>query len=301
MRLAVFAHYDKDNYIEQYVIYYLKELKKVADKIVFVSDSNLKNSELKKLDGVVDKTIAERHGEYDFGSYKRGYLYLKNNDLLRQCDELIFANDSCFGPLVSFQKIWTKMNSKAFDNGKLCVKNKIHENNTTCDFWGITEYKDETTPLHIQSYFLVFKRQVFNNAIFDNFMKSVKKELIKMDVVRKYEIGLSQVLLANKFKMHTLIKGSIESAWLVYLLHNPETPFIKTMIVKNNFRWLSKWILGRLWLTNKTTYNINLILDYASKYRNYNIKRKIKNLKRSLIRFSYSKKAIYVFGKNITQ
>ena len=80
MRSAVFAHYDRDNHIEPYVVHYLRELKKITDSIVFVSDSNLNNSELKKLDGIADKTIAERHGEYDFGSYKRGYLYLKNNE-----------------------------------------------------------------------------------------------------------------------------------------------------------------------------------------------------------------------------
>ena len=39
-RLCIFAHYDKDNLIDDYVIYYLRELKKSFNKIIFVSDSD---------------------------------------------------------------------------------------------------------------------------------------------------------------------------------------------------------------------------------------------------------------------
>ncbi len=40
-RVAVFAHYDKSNLIQDYVVYYLSELKKCAGKIIFVSDSDI--------------------------------------------------------------------------------------------------------------------------------------------------------------------------------------------------------------------------------------------------------------------
>lgn len=71
-RYAIFAHYDSDNKIEDYVFYYLKELKTVCDYIIFVSDSNLPQNQTVKLDELVDEKIIGRHGEYDFGSYKRG-------------------------------------------------------------------------------------------------------------------------------------------------------------------------------------------------------------------------------------
>ena len=77
-RAAVFAHYDKDNIIDDYVIYYLKALKELAHEIVFVSCKNLSDTEKSKLGGIADFIIAENHDEYDFGSYKRGYLYLKD-------------------------------------------------------------------------------------------------------------------------------------------------------------------------------------------------------------------------------
>ena len=90
-KIAVFAHYDGDNIIKDYVIYYLKELNKIAQKIIFVSDCDLPQQELKKIENIVYHSIAHRHGEYDFGSYKRGYLYAKENGLLNNCEELIFS------------------------------------------------------------------------------------------------------------------------------------------------------------------------------------------------------------------
>ena len=72
----VFAHYDKYNSIQEYVLYYLKELRKVADTIIFVSDSNLPESEISKVQPLVKLVIATPHGEYDFGSYKRGFSHI---------------------------------------------------------------------------------------------------------------------------------------------------------------------------------------------------------------------------------
>lgn len=94
-RAVVFAHYDKYNSIQEYVLYYLKELRKVADTIIFVSDSNLPESEISKVQPLVKLVIATPHGEYDFGSYKRGFSHIPDDT-----DELIFANDSCIGTII---------------------------------------------------------------------------------------------------------------------------------------------------------------------------------------------------------
>lgn len=59
-RTAVFAHYDKNNLIQDYVVYYLSELKKCAEKIIFVSDSDVLPEELKKIEGIVEQSIIGR-------------------------------------------------------------------------------------------------------------------------------------------------------------------------------------------------------------------------------------------------
>ena len=156
-RIAIFAHYSTDNKIDDYVIFYLKELKKVAESIIFVSDTNIEEEELDKIKEYTIKSIAKKHGEYDFGSYKIGYLYALNNKLLSEYEELIFANDSCYAPLFPFTDMFNEMSNKKLD------------------FWGASQNgwrnKYSNIPPHIQSFFIVFKRNVFLSDYFEKCIK----------------------------------------------------------------------------------------------------------------------------------
>ena len=220
-RAAVFAHYDKDSVIDDYVIYYLNGLKEVAQTIVFVSCCDLPVEEISKLNGIVSYVIAEKHDEYDFGSYKRGFLYLK--DRLNEFDELIFANDSCYGPLYPLNKVFSKMEKEV------------------CDFWGITKnnygYKKKLGHFfakrpHIQSYFIVFRKDVFTSDLFVDFMKSVEHQNIKKQIVSKYEIGLTELLVKHGFKFKTYINAYENINNIVVLkwrqiIEKYQMPFVK--------------------------------------------------------------------------
>ncbi|HIT91718.1 MAG TPA: hypothetical protein IAD11_02200 [Candidatus Stercorousia faecigallinarum] len=216
-RAVIFAHYDKNREIKDYVLYYLKELKKTADTIIFVSCCDLKNACC--LNGLADKIIAEQHNEYDFGSYKRGFLFLQ--DKLDDYDELIFANDSCYGPLYQLQSIFDSM-----DN---------------CDFWGITKnnygYKKNLGQFfvkrpHIQSYFVVFKKNVFTKSFFADFIKSIKHEESKKLVISNYEIGLTELLVQKGYRYKTLINAyeNINNVTILKwreIIEKCQMPFIK--------------------------------------------------------------------------
>lgn len=226
-RAAVFAHYDKDKLIDDYVIYYLKKLKEVVDKLVFVSCLELSDFEKSKLDGIVDFIISENHDEYDFGSYKRGYLYLKES--LNDYDELIFANDSCYGPLYPLSEVFEKMENEG------------------CDFWGITKnrfgvekIKDNyvvTKQAHLQSYFLVFNNKVFTSDVFRDFIQSIKHFDIKNDIIINYEIGLTKLLLNSGFSCSAYIKSLYRfnhvfiSFWRV-LIERYKMPFVKCSVLR---------------------------------------------------------------------
>lgn len=195
-KVAIFAHYDKKNIIDDYVIFYIKELQKIAKEVIFVSCCDLPKEELDKLDCY---KISQKHEEYDFGSYKRGFNFAKEKNLLHNCNELIFANDSCYGPFKPLDKIFNLMSV------------------SDCDFWGMTKnrigfkklkngkVKDVYCP-HIQSYFFVLKPQVFNSKTFDEFINSVKYEENKNDVILNYEIGLTKALEKSGFKSDFAIK-----------------------------------------------------------------------------------------------
>ena len=173
-RVAVFASYSANGKIDDYILYYLKGLKKVCDSIIFVSDNPLFPSEADKLLPFVDYAFISRHGEYDFGSYKRGYQIAKTNHILEHASELILCNDSCYGPVYPFKRMFNAME------------------NTQSDFWGICA-NDEYN-YHLQSFFLVFKKNVFSSSVFADFLSSVKHKNNVSSVVIDYEIKLTPAL-----------------------------------------------------------------------------------------------------------
>ncbi len=187
-RLFIFAGFDKDNIIDNTVIYYVNVLSKLGD-VIFVMDNDLPKSEMKKISKIPNVLYANalRHQEYDFGSYKRGYLWAKENKILNKYDWVYFVNDSVYGPLYNLNPILTNLES------------------SDADLIGMTANRDNITPWHVQSWFVGFDKKVFTKAFFDNFMQKITRIPNKMNLVLKYEVGLSWLIIRNGFKAQVVL------------------------------------------------------------------------------------------------
>lgn len=189
-RVAIFASYSAEGRIHPYVEHYLAHLSQVAEHIIFVADNPYPPDELAKIQGYVAHAICERHGEYDFGSYKRGIAFAVEADLLENSDELILCNDSCYGPIGGFGSLFDRMSSKS------------------CDFWGVTA--STAFGYHLQSYFVVFKNNVFRHTSFSSFFEQVEKKTDVSQVVLTYEVPMTQYFRDNGFKSGCLIDHETE-------------------------------------------------------------------------------------------
>lgn len=174
-RVAVFASYSDDGVLPPQVIPYLVGLKLMTSTIVVVFDNDLLPGEKDKLGGLATHVITGRHGEYDFGSYKRGYAYAREAGLLESADDLILCNDSCFGPVGSFKPMFAEMDARGLD------------------FWGATDSHEIS--YHVQSFFVVLSRPAFKSGAFQKFILGIKKQENAKQVTNKYEIGLTKSLL----------------------------------------------------------------------------------------------------------
>jgi lipopolysaccharide biosynthesis protein len=65
-RICLFAFYDPDNIVDEYVVEYVKEVSNFAD-VYCLADCNLDCKELEKLYPYAKKAWAYVHGKYDFG------------------------------------------------------------------------------------------------------------------------------------------------------------------------------------------------------------------------------------------
>ncbi len=257
IRTAVFAFYDKNSIIDDYVIRYIKELKQSCLRVIFVSCVRLSDYEKNKIRGYVNFIIDEDHNEYDFGSYKRGFKYIDTN----LTDEVVFVNDSCYGPLFPLDKIFERMN----------------END--CDFWGMSENKYGLVKIgdryksikraHLQSYFMVFKKNVINSEVFVDFINSVQEEHKKNDIIINYEIGLSEKLKEAGFNYATYVKETGD---------NPTIYKWKELILKHHFPFIKCSLLR---LVNNNTVTVNGWQDVIKSVSDYPVDLIEKNLKRT--------------------
>lgn len=178
-RIAIFASFDKDGCVSDIVQYYLRGLKTCVDAIVFVADNEVIANEVDKLSNLVCYASFYRHGEYDFGSYRRGYEWAEKNGLLVGAEELIMCNDSCYGPVFPFNEMFSRMSQES------------------CDFWGIVSSNMHT--YHVQSYFLVFRKPVLKSDIFKEIIHGFHHQDSWIEYINEYELKISKNLISAGF------------------------------------------------------------------------------------------------------
>ena len=173
-RLFLFAGFDANGIIDDSLILYVRALSKLGD-VVLCMDSNCKTTKLKPLvlhaDGV-------RHGEYDFGSYKRAYIWTRDHLDLSKYDFTYMVNDSVYGPLFPLKKYLEKMES------------------ANTDAFGMVKNTKKSHP-HIQSWFIGMRPSVFLSNWFNKFITDVKHQDSKGAITKLYEHGFTRNVVAH--------------------------------------------------------------------------------------------------------
>jgi len=243
-RVAIFAHFDKHNIIDDYVITYLTRLREVVDNIIFVSDGDVLLGELKKIEHLILDNICQKHGEYDFGSYKRGFLLLQKKypEILSQMDELVFVNDSCYS-LRGFKEVFALTEKEDFDAWALAD-----------DF---LDYNSNAK--YLQSYFIAYRKGVFRENFFLNFINSIKKLEDKGKIIDDYEKGFSLELVRQNKKV-----GAIFSCYKVncFISQNLMNLVCELREILKPFYRKSK--IKRILVDSLSLYKFNYI--HSSKY-----------------------------------
>lgn len=196
-RFAVFASYNGRGKIDNSVVLYLKNLYEAVDGIVFIADSPVIPDELCKIKDLVLCARFGRHGEYDFGSYKRGWQFLKENGLSDQADEILFCNDSIIGPFRPLNDILDEARRNRYDFYGMTINPSVF----------FAEEKKTVPCPHVQSFFMLVSRNIFEKPFFDEFMSGVKAQGSKDEIISRYEVGLSKLIRENGFELHSVYRN----------------------------------------------------------------------------------------------
>ena len=215
-RICLFAGYDPDGLIDPVVVEYIADLAQHAD-VYYLADCHIAPNELAKLKNLTKGAWAQRHGCHDFGSWSMLAQQLVGWDRIDGYDELILVNDSCF-LMRPLQDVFMEMDGR------------------DCDWWGLQATKGiamtfatqalpevidldtiksawlarfEHQPIYdflVGSYFLVLRKPAFSDQRFCDALNGVVQESEKLHVIRKYEIGLTRLLISQGYDFDTFIR-----------------------------------------------------------------------------------------------
>lgn len=179
-RCLIYAYYDAKGIVHNSTIKLLAEFRKAMEYIFFVSNSTINN--LESIQSFVDKIVERPNDGFDVGAYNEIIENATFRNLIYNMDELVFCNNSFWGPFIPLETLFSKMEAKEVD------------------FWGLS-FSGKNFAHHLQSYFMVFEKKIINSGfLYEYFQLNItEKKLNYNDVCRKYEIGLSDFLLSKGF------------------------------------------------------------------------------------------------------
>ena len=252
-RLFLFAGYDKDCIINDALIYYVRTLSKYGD-VILCMDCDCAKKEIDKIKKYTLHVIATRHGEYDFGSYKRGFQYAANKDILKKYDCLYLVNDSVFGPTINLNQTLNDIEKAPADAmGIIVSRHKTHA--------------------FMESWFIKLNQKIFLSDWFCDFIADITKSKTKADITIKYEHGLSNLITNNNCSW-----GGLYTVWGRETYNQPKQlfqngcPFIKKVSFTRHNGALGgqiKFVLNHCDKTASTTIIKTAIRLYGLQYMNW--------------------------------
>lgn len=152
-RLVVYAFFDKDGQVDDYVVHSLNGLRPHAAHIMVVANGSLTASSRATLEATADQVLVRENEGFDIGAHRAALRHL--GDTVREFDEIVLTNDTWFGPVRSWDPVFARMDREA------------------CHFWGLTDHAPSRSnpftrggraPYHLQSYWIAVRRAMFESA-----------------------------------------------------------------------------------------------------------------------------------------
>lgn len=169
-RLCLFSHFDKNNQIAPHVVHYLKILAQLGFVVVVISTAEgLSEAASQSILPYVHQVIVRKNQGFDFGSWKTALDRIPH---VQSFQQILFANDSVYGPLFDLAAVFNTMQQQPYD------------------IWGITDCFLGT--YHLQSYFLVFNQTAIKSPFFNKFWHKIRFFSSKYHLIYRYEMGLSR-------------------------------------------------------------------------------------------------------------
>ncbi len=259
-RLCIYVTYDKQNIVDRYVGYMLRELKTCAEHLAVVCNMPRVVRGADVLEEYADEIFYRENIGFDAGGFKDALCNLIGWDQVFQYDELVLANDSFFGPFRPMADIFKEMDKKGGD------------------FWGLNRHekrRDDHIGVHmpefVESYFLVVRSPMLHAPVFRDFWDQMPYARTFESVIQSYEMAFTAYFKNHGYTYCTLAdssandSGNFRNNFSQYALLSFE------LISKRNYPFLKKQQMSFYTLDRQTQENHRLALCYIEHNTDYDV------------------------------
>ncbi|MEB0120483.1 rhamnan synthesis F family protein [Pseudomonas sp. CCI1.2] len=186
-KIAVVAHFDADNILDDNFAYLLSCLEHVFDIVVLVTTSELHDDVTTRFKKV--KLIKRPNIGYDFYSYRVGFEYAKKN---YDVDCVLFTNSSY---LITDGKKYISLLDEMIDG--------LDQHHVTA----LTQSMQ--FGWHVQSYLVLLNNVMISSLWVSEFLQKIEPLNTKFEIILRYEIGFSAEMLKHSVDVKVMFKPSI--------------------------------------------------------------------------------------------
>ena len=271
-RACIYFIYDAQGIVDDYVLFALKEFKKNCDYLLCVSNGKLRTDSLKKITNIADSILERENRGNDIGAYKAALKNLTWTKI-RQFDELILVNFTCFGPIFPLKELFS-------------WAEKQH-----CDFWSLTQdtksdiakkpnyLHKNSKKTHYQSYFLAIRDRLLKSEILEKFFNEIPDDVSYTESGLYYEYAFPGYFEERGFIGSVLCDDNNDLNYPllfnpVHLLTTYRTPFIKIRSFSHHYSDVLRNAGGEAsqelltYINKQTNYDIKFIWDYLLRTKN---------------------------------
>ncbi len=217
-RYGIYVFYDKDGIVDEYNYYFLEDLRKNLSRLLIICNGDVGPEGLERFQKIADEVVVRENKGFDITSYKLG-IERYGYEELSQFDEVMVLNSTTYGPFYPFSEMFAAMDQR------------------DVDFWGITKFhqvpfdpfgtiKYGYIPEHIQSYFMVFRRSLFETEDFQNYWRNLPQINSYEEAVGFYETVFTKDFSDKGYKWDVYVNSSD----LEHYTYDPLRDFPRRMI-----------------------------------------------------------------------
>lgn len=218
-RVCLFSHFDTEARLDDHVVHYMRALAAAELDVVLISScATLDKASMAAARDICSTIIFRANRGFDFAGWA---LALNELPGILQADEIVFANDSVYGPLRPLGPIFDAMNRRGHP------------------IWGLTQNLE--IRWHVQSFFLVFKKEAIASAAFRSFWFNVEPLEDKWEIVKRYETQLAGFFeqrgfrvdhYVNSIRGENLRDNPTQKHWKLAI--EGGLPFLKVQLLRDN-------------------------------------------------------------------